>query len=224
MAASEKEQLMELLKSEALDRIPVLWKIYRDLGVERRNSRVDAWVAARVEEIREKAAVDGGWREGPLFRGYVILHDRFCDEKGIRSSCEGLIDFILKRGSVPRINTFVDVYNVVSALTGVSIGAHDVDRLVGDPRLDLLDRDRAFVPIGGRGEGRARKGEFAYVDEEGIICRMDIRQCDRTKTTEDTTGVFVIFQGHEAIEPGLLERSISILDEAVTQLWPSGKT
>ena len=214
---------MELVKSDALDRIPVLWKIYSGLAVERRDNRVDAWVAERVEGIKEKVA-GNDWREGPLFRGYVTLHDRFCDEKGIRSSCEGLIDFILKRGSVPRINTFVDVYNVVSALSGVSIGAHDVARLAGNPRLDLLDRDRTFVPIGGRGEGKARKGEFGYVDGEGIICRMDIRQCDRTKTTEDTTSVFVIFQGHEAIEPGLLEQSISILDEAVTQLWPSGKT
>ena len=104
-------------------------------------------------------------------------------------------------------------------MTGVSIGAHDVERLVGSPRLEVLDRDRTFVPIGGRGGGKGRKGEFAYVDEEGLICRMDIRQCDRTKTTDNTTSVFVIFQGHETIEAGLLERSVALLDEVVADLW-----
>jgi DNA/RNA-binding domain of Phe-tRNA-synthetase-like protein len=216
---AKKYDSVALLKSGDLNQIPVLWKIYTNITVERSNRRIDAWIAERVEEVKAKVE-DADWRGSPQFRGYVALHDRFAEEKGIPSSCEGLIDFILKRGSIPRINTFVDVYNVVSAMTGVSIGVHDVERLTGSPRLEVLNRDRTFVPIGGRGEGRARKGEFAYVDGDGVICRMDIRQCDRTKTTEDTRRVFVIFQGHEEIEPGLLERSMAILDEAIDMLWP----
>ncbi len=200
-----------LLKSADLHSIPVLWKTYEGLVIQRRNSRVDAWVRKGTEEIK-KTHSDAGWKDSALFRGYVAMHDRFSEHKGIPSSCEGLIDFIFARGSVPKINTFVDTYNTISAATGVSIGAHDADKLAGAPRLEILQRDLSFVPIGGRGTGTARQGEFAYLDDEGVICRMDIRQCDRTKITEATTRVFVIFQGHESMDTALLQRCIEMLD------------
>ncbi len=190
------------------------WKTYDGLVVQRRNRRADAWIAGRIEEIKARHA-RAGWKDSPLFRGYVAMHDRFSEDKGFPSSCEALIDFILARGAVPRINAFVDTYNTVSAATGVSIGAHDADKLVGSPRLEILQRDVSFVPIGGRGAGTARRGEFAYLDDEGVICRMDVRQCDRTKITETTTRVFVIFQGHESMDTALLQQSIDMLDNAL---------
>ena len=210
----EKAGSIALLKSKELDSIPVLWKVYDELTIRKRNSRVDGWVKGRVEEIKAKYAT-ADWKDSPLFRGYVATHDRFSDEKGILSSCEGLIDFILEKGSIPRINNFVDVYNVISAITGVSIGAHDVEKLVGSPKLEILPQDMSFVPIGARGEGSAKKGEFAYLDMEGVICRMDIRQCDRTKITEDTRHVFVIFQGHDSMDHALLKESMEMLDRTV---------
>jgi DNA/RNA-binding domain of Phe-tRNA-synthetase-like protein len=211
---SGKDYSIALLKSKELDSIPVLWKIYDDLTIRKRDRRMDGWVNGRVEEVKAKYAT-ADWRGSPLFRGYVAMHDRFSDEKGIPSSCEGLIDFILEKGSIPRINNFVDLYNVISAITGVSIGAHDVERLEGSPRLEILPQDMLFVPIGGRGEGSARKGEFAYVDAQGVICRMDIRQCDRTKVREDTRQVFVIFQGHDSMNRALLKESMEMLDRAI---------
>ena len=210
----EETKSIVLLKSKELESIPVIWKIYDELTIRKGNSRVDGWVKGRVEEIKAKYAnVD--WRNSPLLKGYVAMHDRFSGEKGIPSSCEGLIDFILEKGSVPRINNFVDIYNAISAITGVSIGAHDLEKLAGSPKLEILPQDMLFVPIGARGDGTARRGEFAYVDTDGVICRMDVRQSDRTKITENTRQVFVIFQGHDAMDRALLKESMEMLDRTI---------
>jgi DNA/RNA-binding domain of Phe-tRNA-synthetase-like protein len=81
--------------------------------------------------------------------------------------------------------------------------------------LAVLEEDMSFDPIGGKGEGLAKRGEYAYVDEKGVLCRMDIKQCDRTKITEETTDALVIFQGHEGIGEDVLRESIRFLDESL---------
>ena len=123
------------------------------------------------------------------------MHDRYTEKKGIPSSSAGLIDFILEKGSVPKINTFVDIYDVVSSFTGISIGAHDIDKLEGTPKLDIIKQDMQFKMIGGGKDGVARKGEYGYIDEKGILCRMDIKQCDRTKVNRRYKTGFDDFSG-----------------------------
>jgi DNA/RNA-binding domain of Phe-tRNA-synthetase-like protein len=203
-----------LTQSPELAQIPMLWKVYRNLRIKKRDPKVEKWVKENVARVRERCGGPGCW-DTAILRGYVSLHDRHTDEKNIPSSCEVLMRLVLERGSVPRINTFVDVYNVVSILTEVSIGAHDTDHLVGDPRLEILETDVFFEPIGGRGEGLAKRGEYAYMDEKGVLCRMDIKQCDRTKITEQTKSVLVIFQGHGGAGEDLLRESIRLLEEAL---------
>ena len=34
-------------------------------------------------------------------------------------------------------------------------------------------------------------GEFAYIDDQEVLCRMDIRQCDKSKVTTQTTEAIV---------------------------------
>lgn len=203
-----------LTKSNALEQIPMLWKVYDDLRIKKRDGRVDKWVRETVREVKSQCE-NSQWKNSETLKGYITLHDEFTEEKGIPSSCEVLINLILERGSVPRINTFVDIYNVISVITGVSIGAHDIRNLSGNPRLQATIRDMPFAPIGGSGGGLARVGEYAYIDDVGVICRMDIKQCDRTKITNNTRRVLVIFQGHQGIGEDILRGSILRLDGAL---------
>ncbi len=203
-----------LTKAADLNRIPMKWRVYENLKIKKRNAGVERWVKENIEKVKA-ACGDTDWRNSAVLKGYITQHDAFSEEKGIPSSCEVLTDLILKNGSVPHINTFVDIYNVVSVMTGVSVGAHDTAHISGDARLIKIMADAAFKPIGGRGEGVARSGEFAYVDDAGVICRMDIKQCDRTKITDKTRNVLVIFQGHPRIGENLLDESILRLEDAL---------
>jgi len=210
--ADDKTGSLSLEKSKKLDHIPVMSKIYKNLRVKKRDNQIERWIKAQIEKIKVKYS-DPGWKNAPVFAGYIELHDRYTVQKGIPSSSAGLIDFILEKGSVPKINTFVDIYNVVSSFTGISIGAHDIDKLEGVPRLDIIKQDTYFKMIGGGKDGIARKGEYGYIDERGILCRMDIKQCDRTKVTENTKRVLMIFQGNPYLGCDDLAKGVRMLDE-----------
>lgn len=211
---SAENQPLVLRQSAELTQIPMLWRVYENLDIKKRKGPVEKWVREKAREIKSRYD-DDSWRHTPLLSGYVELHNRFSEEKNIPSSCEVLMDLLFRRGALPRINTFVDIYNVVSIITGVSIGAHDTGNIAGDPRMEVLEKDMFFEPIGGRGEGLARRGEYAYVDDGGPICRMDIKQCERTKITPQTNRGLVIFQGHEGVGRDLLQQSIDRLDDAL---------
>ena len=206
-----------LIKSVRLEEIPLVWKVYADLKIRKRDAGISGWMKGYEQQIRNKYLKED-WRKAPVFSGYVRLHDKYSRRKGIPSSSEKLINLILKRGSVPNINTFVDVYNVVSALTGISMGAHDIDKIVGTARLEVLEEDHPYQTIG---EGRhdvAKKGEYSYVDDLGILCRLDIKQCDRTKVTEETRDVLAIFQGHQDLEQDYLMQGLELLEEAINAM------
>jgi DNA/RNA-binding domain of Phe-tRNA-synthetase-like protein len=113
----------------------------------------------------------------------------------------------------------VDVYNIVSALTGISVGAHDTGKLVSDARLEFIPQDIRFRMIGKGGEDVAEKGEYGYTDDSGIICRMDIKQSERTKVTEQTHDILVIFQGHDTMGEVTLRQGLRLLDEAINTLF-----
>ncbi len=205
-----------LTKAVELKEIPMKWRVYEDLQIRKRSSAVERWVKEKTGTIKTKCR-ETPWRDSETLKGYVSLHDTFSNDKGMPSSCEVLTDLILRNGSVPRINTFVDVYNVVSVLTGISIGAHDTDQVSGNAQLLTMAQDLSFEPIGGRGNGIAKRGEFAYADDAGVICRMDIKQCDRTKITNKTQNVLVIFQGHAGIGEEMIDDAIAQLEKTLRQ-------
>ena len=93
----------------------------------------------------------------------------------------------------------VDLYNIFSAMTGVSIGAHDIEKIAGFPKLVVLEKDTSFRHAATNQEDVAKKGEYAYVDDKGILCRLDIKQGNRTNITKNTRHVLVLFQGNNAI-------------------------
>lgn len=217
MTRSKASEQLELVKATELDEIPVVWRIYSGLTITRRNKTVDEWIHKHEQSVKDRY-LDKDWRKRLMFSGYVRLHDRFSKTKGMISSPEKMIGFILKEGSVPRINLFVDIYNAVSALTGVSIGAHDVREIAGHVRLEVLESDVPFEVIGGGRYSIARKGEYGYTDDKGVICRLDIKQAERTKVTEMTRRALVIFQGHPDLGEESLRQAVHLFEEGIHAL------
>ena len=123
----------------------------------------------------------------PHLLGYCELYERVgAGKEKLISSCERLINLIHKNGRLPTINTVVDLYNCLSALHCVTIGAHDADRIQGDLRVIITSGEERFIPLGTNKEVSVRPGEYAYMDDEDILCRLDVRQCEKTKVTTDT--------------------------------------
>lgn len=121
---------------------------------------------------------------------------RLCRAQGFTPQAQSLIQLIKRNGRLPNINTAVDSYNLVSVETFLSIGAHDIDKIRGNLVLGITAGSELYVPLGGQEPEKVNGGEYACMDEEKIICRMDIRQCEQTKITKITEHFIIYVQGN----------------------------
>ncbi len=111
------------------------------------------------------------------------------------TSVGALHEVVAKGGKLPTINTLVDAYNYVSLKTGISAGAHDISTLLGNVRIDVCTGAESFTPLGAKTAVKARKGEYAALDDEKVICRLELKQCEQTKVTKYSRQVLLYYQG-----------------------------
>lgn len=105
-----------------------------------------------------------------------------------------------RNGGLRAIAPVVDLYNQWSLNSGLSIGAHDLQRLRLPVRLALTAGGEAFQPLG-RAANEASEhlpaGEYAYFDaRDQVICRMEYRQAAASALTPHSSAALLIVQGH----------------------------
>jgi DNA/RNA-binding domain of Phe-tRNA-synthetase-like protein len=146
----------------------------------------------------------------PVLQGFRDLHDAVArSNKRFPSSAEALVGLFQRKGVIPEVNQAVDIYNCVSLETRLSLGAHDMAKVRGDITLRLAQGSERFVPLGAAEPEPIHPGEYCYVDESGeVLCRLEHRQCERTKVTPATTHCFYIIQGNPNTSAADLERGL----------------
>ncbi len=179
------------------------------LGVDQQGAdaaAIGAFVDQAVAAARSRAE-PGQIAADPVLAGFRTLHQAFeVPTRKLFSAPETLIRYVGKRGDIPRIGPLVDLYNAVSLETGLALGAHDVARIDGDISLRLTTGTEDFHPVGAAEPEPVRPGEYAYVDDGGaVICRLEVRQVEKTKVTPATTDVFLIVQGNPATPPQVVQ-------------------
>ena len=167
---------------------------------------------------RKKAAeIAAFWRgrteaESPELAAYTALHRRFGVTDQVASP-QKLIAFIRRNRDVTGTGAVTDCYNLVSARTLVSIGAHDLDRLALPVSLRICGETERFTPLDGSA-ARTCAGEYGYVDAENrIVCRLDVLQGRETAVDEHSTRVVFFLQGNPAIAGAELLRAAWYLAE-----------
>lgn len=134
----------------------------------------------------------------PILGGFRALHDAIgrSNRKNVASP-ESLLKLVLQTEGLPQVNLLVDIYNLVSVKTRLSLGAHDLRAITGNVQLRLTDGSETFWPMGSDKPKVVSPGEYAYIDDaHNVLCRLEVRQGERTKITLDTTDGFFIVQGH----------------------------
>lgn len=139
--------------------------------------------------------------------GYRKLHESiFITDKSLVASPESLIKILFKYKYLKPINYIVNTYNYVAIKNRISIGAHDMEYICGNVRLCFTNGDERFIPLGKKTPQSINRNEYCYMDDANdIICRLDCRQCDKTKITENTNSCLFIIQGHVRIANKELE-------------------
>lgn len=169
---------------------------------------------------------DIDYHADPVLEGFHILHDRagVKRRKNIPAS-ENLIRLLNKHGDVFFINQAVDIYNIISMESKLALGAHDIDRVDGNVTLRFTDGTERFVPIGRSEPVSNNPHEYSYCDDANeVLCRLEIRQVEKTKVDEKTTNAFYIIQGNEATDNEfLLATAQKILDETIKYCGGKGR-
>ena len=144
-----------------------------------------------MENIREIQAVKYGKS------AYRLLGK---DPNRYRISAEALLRRISKGKLLYQINSLVDILNLVSISTGITIGGFDADKIIGDVSLGIGRENEDFQAIG-RGELNIHRLPV-YRDQMGAI-GSPTSDCVRTMMTTDTHNFMMIitgFYGDDGIE------------------------
>lgn len=123
------------------------------------------------------------------------------DPNRYRPSAESLRRRVIKGMSLYKIDTLVDLINLVSLRSGYSIGGFDVDKIQGDLQLGVGREGELYHGIG-RGNLNIA-GLPVYRDSAGGIGTPTSDE-ERTKISLDTTSLLMIINGYSG-ECGLQE-------------------
>lgn len=203
------------------------------MGVSNRRSDdgFDALRSESLARLREEFAGDA-WKRDPVLLGFRELHGRAgVSNRDFPSASESLVRRLSRKGDLPSINLLVDIYNLVSVETRLALGAHDERGIEWPIALRRTRGDERFLPLGATAPEPVRPGEYAYVDEEEILCRLECRQVEKTCVVESTRDVFFILQGNPATSPEVLEAGWDRLFELthrfcggeIAAIWRSGE-
>ena len=123
-----------------------------------------------------------------------------------RPSAEALCRRILREIPLYRVDTLVDIINIVSVKTGFSIGAFDLNKIEGEKLILGVGKAGEEFEAIGRGQLNI-EGLPVYRDTVGGI-GTPTSDHDRTKITSDTRQLLVIINGYNGEEG--LTRAINL--------------
>jgi DNA/RNA-binding domain of Phe-tRNA-synthetase-like protein len=140
--------------------------------------------AARAEtDARDGKVADSGPAR--------VLYRRFGqDPTRHRPSSEALLRRVRRGGHLPRLNSLVDVANVVSLRLQVPVGLYDLDKVEGQLRLRLGHPGESYAGIGK--ETVSVAGRLCVADDVGA-CGNPSADSARTMITTDTDQAAWIF-------------------------------
>lgn len=152
----------------------------------------------------------------PIFEAYHELHVAAGFPDAV-APARRLLQLVQRTGNLPTINRIVDAYNIASVETLISIGAHDLSQIQGDIRFDLTTGKEGYWALGEEVSVTLPAHEYACLDEEKVLCRLDIRQCHETLVNKDTRYIFLYTQGNrltsqQAVDDAL-EHTLTLLKQ-----------
>jgi DNA/RNA-binding domain of Phe-tRNA-synthetase-like protein len=150
----------------------------------------------------------------PAIREYHRAHEQV-GVTDLPPAPEKLITYVRRNRDFTASGAVVDCYNIVSARTLLSLGAHDLGKLATPVTLRRSTPDDVFVPLGQTQEQRW-PGEYSYIDpHRQIICRLEVLQCEATKVTSASRDIVIFLQGNRCLPPAVLLKGAWLLAEMI---------
>jgi len=105
---------------------------------------------------------------------------------------ERLFNNTFQLDQISNINTVINILNAFSIKDNHPIGAHDLNKIVGDITLGQNNNNLGFTPLGKDTEVTIPKEEYIYADDEKVLTRGWVtKQSELNKITETSTNIFI---------------------------------
>lgn len=188
----------------------------KDLRVSPADGEVEALVSQQEQVVREVLNIEhlhghphiAAWRE---------TYASFGARPGkCHCAAESLLRAVLKRGSLPRINSLVNLCNYVSLRQVLPIDVMDLDGVEGDIGISFARGDERFLPLGATELDPPQPGEVIYHDSVEVLGRRwNWRKCDKNKASPATTRILITIEGIGGIPSERLEQAEGELLELI---------
>ncbi len=149
----------------------------------------------KIEEWALNCNIDEVFNH-PVIQGYKdLLQSVGRSVKKNPPTVPALIRNIQHRGSIPCINSIIDIYNVEALNSFLAIGGHDFDKIHDYIEFTVSEREDIFLPILST-EKHVAKTDYVYRDEKGILAWLDVRDGENYKFDDKTKNAIFIIQGN----------------------------
>lgn len=174
--------------------------------------KIDNLLEKSIQKIKKDFLTEDDIARHPYI---YVWRDAFSkagwNPKETKASIDAILNRIVKSGNFPGINKIVDLANYISLKYLLPVGAHDIDRMVGDIIIRLAKDGDKFTPMGSEKIESVPLGEIVYADSIEVRTRRWVwRQGNKAKIFPDTKKIFFPIDGFTDIN---LKHVISARDE-----------
>jgi DNA/RNA-binding domain of Phe-tRNA-synthetase-like protein len=115
-----------------------------------------------------------------------------------RNAAEALLRRLAKQGTVPSINTLVDMANLVSLRYQLPVAVFDQHSVAGTTTVRFASGDERFTDLGSHSISHPEPGEVVFVDDEGVVSarRWCWRQSTQSAAGSSTADALITVEGH----------------------------
>lgn len=159
----------------------------------------------------------------PVVRGYTDLLKRV--KRSVKKNpptVPALIRNIQHRGSIPHINSVIDIYNVESLRSLLAIGGHDLDKVDEYIEFTVNKEEGVFLPILST-EKHVAETDYVYRDAKGIMAWLDVRDGENYKFDDGTKNAIFIIQGNAETSAEYRLEALERIRDDLTACMPNVK-
>jgi methionine--tRNA ligase beta chain len=190
--------------------VDVKLAVIQGVDIKKSNSKLD-----KLKKQAAKKIMETDYESNPILKEYNVIYKKF--KVDVENSAVHLIKLVKEKGSFPTINTAVDSYNIVSTKKLVSAGLHDLDNIKGDIKLAVTRGNELYIPLGKTEPEKVQSGKFSMIDDEKVLCWLDIKQGQHTKIGLNSKNLLLYVQGNKETTGLYLEEALTEMCELITK-------
>ena len=144
----------------------------------------------KLSELQSSLTIDGIHDIQPLSDARSAYRKLGKDPSRYRPSAEALLRRVVQGKGLYRVNNVVDALNLVSVLSGFSIGGYDMDHIRGTITLGVGEEDEPYEAIG---RGALNIHHLPVLRDEAGAFGSPTSDSARTRVRPETTRFLAVF-------------------------------